>query len=121
MVTELRGDFMRKPPRKTNTVLMTLGAVLIALGERVQAAFLLVSGVYHPIGVPPGWVQALAQVSPVTYVLNGVRAAIMDSAPFSELAPGLVIGGLVSLPLGTWNFQQAERYAKRTGKLKRVG
>jgi ABC-2 type transport system permease protein len=90
----------------------------------VQATFLLVSGVYYPVEVLPGWMQALAQVSPVTYVLEGVRAAIMDGATFGELAPGLVplvLSGLVFVPLGIWTFQQAERYAKRTGKLKRVG
>ena len=28
---------------------------------------------------------------------------------------------IVFIPLGLWAFGQAERYAKRTGKLKRVG
>jgi hypothetical protein len=27
----------------------------------------------------------------------------------------------VFIPVGLWGFGQAERYAKRTGKLKRVG
>jgi ABC-2 type transport system permease protein len=33
----------------------------------------------------------------------------------------LVVMGIVLIPLGTYVFGVAERYAKRTGKLKRVG
>jgi len=33
----------------------------------------------------------------------------------------LVIMGIVLIPLGIWAFGRAEKYAKRTGKLKRVG
>lgn len=90
----------------------------------VQAMFLLVSGIYYPIEVLPQWMQTLSKISPVTYVLDGVRAGIMDGAPFSELSQGLiplVISGLVFVPLGIWTFKMAENYAKRTGKLKRVG
>ena len=90
----------------------------------VQAAFLLVSGIYYPISVLPGWMQSISRLSPVTYILDGVRAAIMEGASYSELSGGLlplVISGFVFVPLGIWSFKQAENYAKRTGKLKRVG
>lgn len=90
----------------------------------VQAMFLLVSGIYYPISVLPGWMQWLSRVSPVTYVLDGVRAGIMDGAGNAEIMPvlvPLVISGLVFVPLGIWMFMLAEAYAKRTGKLKRVG
>jgi len=33
----------------------------------------------------------------------------------------LLVAGAVLIPFGLWAFAQAERYAKRTGKLKRVG
>ena len=90
----------------------------------VQAAFLLVSGIYYPITVLPGWMQVLSRISPITYVLDGVRAAIMDGAPNAEILPvllPLVLSGVVFVPLGIWMFMLAESYAKRTGKLKRVG
>ncbi len=90
----------------------------------VEASFLLISGVYYPISVLPEWMQAIAVVSPVTYVLDGTRAAILDGAPLSELwrfiLPLLALG-CVTLPLGLFAFRLAENYAKRTGKLKRVG
>ena len=33
----------------------------------------------------------------------------------------LIVMGIVLIPVGLWAFGSAERYAKRTGKLKRVG
>ena len=33
----------------------------------------------------------------------------------------LIVMGVVLIPFGLWAFGKAERYAKRTGKLKRVG
>jgi ABC-2 type transport system permease protein len=33
----------------------------------------------------------------------------------------LILMGIVLIPAGLWAFGRAERYAKRTGKLKRVG
>ncbi|MFO7320521.1 MAG: ABC transporter permease [Chloroflexota bacterium] len=90
----------------------------------IQASFLLVSGVYYPISVLPGWMQALAKLSPVTYVLDGIRAAIMDGASLAALGQYIVpllLFGAVTIPAGIWAFTTAERYAKRTGRLKRVG
>jgi ABC-2 type transport system permease protein len=90
----------------------------------VQAFFLLVSGIYYPISVLPGWLQVLARISPATYVLEGMRAALLpgtvDKDPLSFVWP-LLLMGVVMLPLGMYLFQRAERYTKRTGKLKRNG
>ncbi|HJQ28110.1 MAG TPA: ABC transporter permease, partial [Rubrobacter sp.] len=42
----------------------------------VSSVLLLVSGVYYDVSVLPNWMQAIATVSPVTYALNGARAAL---------------------------------------------
>jgi len=92
----------------------------------IRAILLLVSGVYYPISVLPNWMQPLACISPATYVLNGLRSALLDNQPiwsaniWSYTWP-LIITGLVSVPLGVYIFRLAEQYAKRTGKLKRNG
>lgn len=92
----------------------------------VKAVILLISGVYYPISILPGWMQPAARISPATYVLNGLRDALQHHAPiwsptiWTSTWP-LLISGLVSVPLGLWVFGIAERYAKRTGKLKRNG
>jgi ABC-2 type transport system permease protein len=90
----------------------------------IQAVLLLVSGVYYPISVLPGWMQPAARISPATYVLEGMRAALLEGAPFGRLVGQLLpllAMGLVAVPLGVFIFSKAERYAKRTGKLKRSG
>jgi ABC-2 type transport system permease protein len=90
----------------------------------VQAALLLVSGVYYPISVLPAWMQPAAHISPATYVLEGMRAALLQGTPTGHLWPHIVpllAMGVVAVPSGVFVFSRAERYAKRTGKLKRNG
>ena len=90
----------------------------------VQATLLLFSGVYYSIEILPGWMQFVAHFSPATYVLDGVRRALIDDASLGSLVGDiwpLIIMGLIFVPLGIYAFSRAERYAKRTGKLKRVG
>jgi ABC-2 type transport system permease protein len=90
----------------------------------IQSCLLLVSGVYYPVDVLPEWMQVLSALSPATYVLNGVRAGLLDGMPVTALMGDvvpLIIMGFILIPAGLWAFGRAERYAKRTGKLKRVG
>ncbi|CAG0934645.1 putative multidrug ABC transporter permease YbhR [Thermoflexales bacterium] len=90
----------------------------------IIALLLLVSGVYYPISVLPPWMQALSLISPATYVLEGVRAGLLDGATLQRVWPQLwplLIIGAITLPLGLKIFSWAERYAKRTGKLHRNG
>ena len=90
----------------------------------LQSVLLLVSGVYYSIDVLPGWMQVISHLSPATYAIDGVRKGLIDGVPLTQLWgdiwPLLVMGALF-IPFGLWAFSAAERYAKRTGKLKRVG
>ena len=90
----------------------------------LQSVILLVSGVYYSVDILPGWMQVASTLSPATYVLDGVRRALIDGAPIGALLGDvwpLIVMGIVLIPAGLWAFARAERYAKRTGKLKRVG
>jgi ABC-2 type transport system permease protein len=90
----------------------------------IQSIILLFSGVYYSTDILPEWMQFVSQFSPGTYVLDGVRKGLIDGLPVTELVHDvwpLVIMGIVLIPLGVYVFGIAERYAKRTGKLKRVG
>ena len=90
----------------------------------IQSCLLVVSGVYYSVEVLPPWMQVLAKLSPATYILDGVRAGLLDGATLAEVWYDiwpLAIMGVVLIPTGLWLFGRAERYAKRTGKLKRVG
>jgi ABC-2 type transport system permease protein len=90
----------------------------------IQSCLLLVSGVYYSIDVLPGWMQLLSRLSPATYVLDGVRQGLIEGVPVGALTGDiwpLLVAGAALIPTGVWAFARAERYAKRTGKLKRVG
>ncbi len=90
----------------------------------LQSCLLLISGVYYPVSILPDWMQVLSHLSPATYLLAGVRSALIDGTPLNELwgdIVPLVVMGAVLIPIGLKAFGAAERYAKRTGKLKRVG
>lgn len=100
-------------PEKGQQVTMIFGSLL-----------LLISGIYYPIEVLPEWMQALARFSPVTYALRGVRGALLEGQGISALWGAiwpLLVMGMICVPLGLWIFQLGERYAKRTGRLKRSG
>ncbi len=90
----------------------------------LQSVLLLFSGVYYSVEVMPEWMQVISSFSPATYVLDGIRAGLMDGVPLTSLLHDiwpLMVMAVVLIPLGVWVFGRAERYAKRTGKLKRVG
>jgi ABC-2 type transport system permease protein len=97
-----------------------------------QGVLLLVSGVYYDVSVLPRWLQPLSVVSPATYALSACRklvgigegAEMVVGAPLSSCAYELTVltlMGLVFIPLGLYVFALVERWAKRTGKLKRTG
>jgi ABC-2 type transport system permease protein len=94
------------------------------LGFIAQGLLLVVSGVYYPVDVMPAWMQAIATVSPATYALHGIRAAVLDGASLNavwgDLWPLLVMG-VVAIPAGLAIFRRGEGYAKRHGKLSRSG
>ena len=100
-----------------------------------QGSLLLVSGVYYPIDVLPGWMQPLSAISPATYTLSACRKlfGVGNTASTPELLAGaplsavwhelviLAVMGAILLPLGLMTFVRVEAWAKRTGKLKRTG
>jgi ABC-2 type transport system permease protein len=93
-------------------------------GFIAQGLLLVVSGVYYPVSVLPEWMQWLSKISPATYALRGIRAAVLNGAAlgslWGDIWPLLVLG-VVSIPVGLGVFRAGERYAKRHGKLKRSG
>jgi ABC-2 type transport system permease protein len=90
----------------------------------VQGVLLLISGVYYPVSVLPAPLRIAGGLSPLTYTLSGMRAALLQHAGPAQLAPTLfvlLLMGAVLIPGGTWVFSRAEARAKRLGLLKRNG
>jgi hypothetical protein len=66
------------------------------------------------VAILPEWMQWLAIVSPATYALRGIRAAVLDGglgAAWSDLWPLLVLRA-AAIPVGLAVFRAGERYAK---------
>lgn len=80
----------------------------------------VVGGMMYPVSVLPVWLQYVARLIPVTYSLEGMRAAILGHASMRELLPsiaGLVLFAAILLPVSFAIFSWALRRTKITGTL----
>lgn len=94
------------------------------LSFMLQAVVLLVSGVYYSVATLPGWLRAVSWLSPATYLLRSVRHALIDGRGVVHSAGDLLalaVFAVVLTPVSIAVFSAAERWAKRTGRLKRQG
>ena len=77
------------------------------------------AGVFYPVTILPGWMQAIAALLPPSYVFEGMRAVVAgEPAPWDRLVLG---GGLamVYLVLACLFFMSVYRTAIRTGLIAR--
>jgi ABC-2 type transport system permease protein len=80
----------------------------------------VVGGMMYPVSVLPRWLQFIARLTPVTYSLEGMRAALLGHASFLELWPplaALLIFAVLLLPISFLVFSWALRRTKITGTL----
>jgi ABC-2 type transport system permease protein len=90
----------------------------------IQAIVLLVSGVYYSVDVLPGWLQVFSYISPATYFLDGIRGAIIDGKGVEDMLgtlATLLLFGVILVPGSIAVFAVAEKWARKTGQLKRQG
>ena len=119
LVGNLVGVLPGMGPVATISILLPL-----TFGMPPVPAILMLSGVYYGINVLPVWLQAVAHLSPATYMLRGIRAGVIDGSGFHAEASTLgwlLLFGVVMVPGSIFAFTSAERWAKRTGRLKRQG
>ena len=86
------------------------------LGFVAQGMLLVVSGVYYPVEVLPQWMQWLSVISPATYVLNGIRDAILNGAGLSTMgtALALLLIGVSRPPSGSGSSAAARSTRRST-------
>jgi ABC-2 type transport system permease protein len=98
------------------------------LSEGISGLVYLLSGVVFPLGVLPGWVQAVGLSLPTTYWLEGMRRSLMGPVPgalrgpLSDWSPGELAGMLaattaVLVVVAQLFWRWSERRAWRLGKL----
>lgn len=57
----------------------------------MNLSFELLGGVYFPITVMPNWLQSISNIIPVSYVLNCLRAAILQGKTIADLKNDIFI------------------------------
>jgi ABC-2 type transport system permease protein len=80
----------------------------------------VVGGMMYPVSVLPVWLQWVARLVPVTYSMEGMRAAILGHASMWELFPpiaALLLFAAILLPISFAIFSWALRRTKITGTL----
>jgi ABC-2 type transport system permease protein len=106
--------------------LMVLGALsMIALGLTIAARFsseelvggllnmltwpmMLLSGIWFSLEGSPQWVRWIAQVFPLTHLLDAARAVMLDGAGVAAIANHLLylaLTALAFLVFGAWSFR----------------
>jgi ABC-type multidrug transport system permease subunit len=98
---------------------------MIALGLTIAARFaseelvggllnlltwpmMLLSGVWFSIDGSPRWVQWVADLFPLTQVIDAARAVMLDGAGIQRITPNLIyltVTTLVFLFIGAWSFR----------------
>src|SRR5262245_9512068 len=93
------------------------GSGFIGLGAVVLG---LLSGVYFPLDLLPGWLSDVAEKNPVALAIQGMRDALLGGAGLSEVAPtlGLLLPfSALSLAIGLVAFRLAVRRERGRGTL----
>jgi ABC-2 type transport system permease protein len=69
---------------------------------------MLVSGIWFSLEGSPRWVQWVAHIFPLTHLLEGARAVMIDGAGLAEIAPNLLylaVTAVLFLIIGAWAFR----------------
>ncbi len=80
-----------------------------------------ISGVYYPVNVLPGWMQAIAWATPSAHVFEGMRAVLLQHVFLWGAFWSAAALNIVYLALGAAVFAWAVRYARDHGTLLQMG
>jgi ABC-2 type transport system permease protein len=90
------------------------------LSWMIRVGSMLLGGVYYPVGVLPGWLQAIGQALPLTHALELMRRSLLLGEGISQLGPellSLTAITVVLLPLGLLACHLAIGVARTDGSL----
>jgi ABC-2 type transport system permease protein len=86
----------------------------------VRGAVMVFCGITYPISLLPGWMHGVAAWLPQTYIIHGMRTAILTDASLASLQSDLLhllVFGLAWLAIGYALFNWMERRARQTGAI----
>jgi ABC-type multidrug transport system permease subunit len=77
----------------------------------------LLSGALFPRELLPGWLQAVGDVLPTRFALDGMRRALFDDGGWQGDLLALLVTAAILIPLSTAFFSYVLRVVKRVGSL----
>ena len=86
----------------------------------VRGLVMIFGGITYPISVLPGWMQSVAVWLPQTYVIHGMRSAVLTGGSLAEVLPDVLalLGfGAFWMAAGYLAFVWMERRVRRSGSL----
>lgn len=86
----------------------------------VSSSFDLLGGVYYPVTILPGPLQAISHLLPITYALKALRGVLLAGQSWAEVeieVLALLGFALVLFPMALLLFELSLRWAKRDGSL----
>jgi ABC-2 type transport system permease protein len=103
----------------TAALLLTFrrGGGFVGLGAVILG---LLSGVYFPLTLLPGWLSDIAEDNPVALAIQGMRDTLLGGASLSDVAPALALLlplSALALVVGLGAFRLAVRRERRRGTL----
>ena len=99
------------------TLTFRRGGGVVGLGV---AGLTLISGLYFPVGLLPGWLTTAAEANPLAIAAEQLRHALLGGADWGAIGSDLLILtplSLLSFLLGTAAFRLALRRERRLGTL----
>ena len=97
--------------------------MVVKQGDPIVGGYMALSGLLGgtiiPVVLLPGWVQAVAQLLPLTHALRGLRLAL-DGAAYSTIAGPiavLTVMAIMALPFGLYAVTWATQRARQEGSL----
>lgn len=90
------------------------------LGWGLRISSVILSGVYYPVGVLPGWLRLVGQALPLTHALELLRRSLLLGEGFSQLAGEFLTLAALALALfvfGLLACQIAIQIARTDGSL----
>lgn len=86
----------------------------------ISGGLTLISGVFFPVSLFPGWVAPLAAASPLTHSIRAMRGSLLEGRGLTDLGgelAALAIAALVVVPLGVAVLSRALRRARTVGTI----
>ncbi|HEY7417688.1 MAG TPA: ABC transporter permease [Ktedonobacteraceae bacterium] len=82
---------------------------VMGIGQVLTMPLFFASNAIYPISIMPSWLQVIANINPLTYVVNGLRALMLAGGAVSFLALGTDFGILLAITtvlvlLGAWLY-----------------